>query len=151
TGSLLAILLLAAPLLPAQKAAKRPATVSATAEKTKTATSLDVPPETIPQAKVVQYGDQDIIKIRTKLRHTTLIVLPKTERILDFICGDKEFWIVDGTENVAYVKPAKAGAETNLNLVTATGNIYSFILSEVSDRGEESPDLKVSVELKDSS
>jgi len=35
-----------------------------------------------------------------------------------------------GGQNLAYVKPAKAGATTNLNLVTASGRVYSFVLTE---------------------
>jgi len=58
---------------------------------------------------------------------------------------------VDGTENLAYVKPAKASAETNLNLITASGNIYSFVLDEISETPGEVPDLKVFVEPKDTS
>jgi len=99
-------------------------------------------------ARTLTYGEQDVIPVKTKLRYTTLIVLPKTEQILDFTCGDKEFWVVNGNQNFAYVKPAKAGAQTNLNLVTASGNIYSFVLSEVSNEKGE-PDLKLFVELKD--
>ena len=57
-----------------------------------------------------------------------MIILPEQEEILDFVCGDKEFWVVSGAQNLAYVKPAKAGATTNLNLVTASGNVYSFLL-----------------------
>ena len=56
---------------------------------------------------------------------------------------------------MAYVKPAKAGAQTNLNLITASGNIYSFVLAEVSELPEgtpaSTPDLKVFVEPKDES
>ena len=59
--------------------------------------------------------------MQAKLRFTTLIILPDGERILDFVCGDKDFWIVSGADNLAYVKPAKAGAATNLNLITASG------------------------------
>ena len=59
-----------------------------------------------------------------------MIILPEKEEILDFVCGDKDFWVVSGGQNLAYVKPAKAGATTNLNLVTASGNIYSFLLTE---------------------
>src|ERR1700730_274606 len=83
-------------------------------------------------SKVIQYGDKDIVRLKTKLRYTTLIVLPKTEQILDFTCGDKELWVVNGNQNFAYIKPAKAGAKTNLNLITASGNIYSFMLAEIS-------------------
>ena len=104
-----------------------------------------------PSARVVQYGDKDVVTIRAKLRYTTLIVLPKTEQILDFLCGDKEYWAINGTQNFASVKPAKAGSETNLNLITASGNIYSFKLSEVSDSPGSAPDTKVFIEPKEES
>jgi type IV secretory pathway VirB9-like protein len=100
-------------------------------------------------ARAVVYSERDVISVRTKLRYTTMIVLPKEEQILDFTCGDKEFWVVNGNQNFAYVKPAKAGAQTNLNLVTATGNIYSFVLSDISEIAKAEPDLKIFVELKD--
>ena len=96
----------------------------------------------------MQYGERDVVPVRARLRFTTLIVLPKTEQIMDFVCGDKEFWVVNGAQNFAYVKPAKAGIRTNLNLVAASGNVYSFVLNEVSD-GQ--PDLKVFVEPRDES
>ncbi len=99
-------------------------------------------------ARVVQYGERDVIPVRARVRFTTLIVLPKSEQIMDFVCGDKEFWIVNGAQNFAYVKPAKAGSRTNLNLVTASGNVYSFVLTEVAD-GQ--PDLKIFVEPRDES
>ena len=98
-------------------------------------------------SKVVQYGDHDVVPISAKIRFTTLIQLPKNEQILEFICGDKEFWVVNGAQNFAFVKPAKAGSETNLNLITAAGNVYSFVLREV---GDGTPDLKVFVEPRDS-
>jgi type IV secretory pathway VirB9-like protein len=72
-----------------------------------------------------------------------MIVLPDDEQILDVICGDKDFWIVSATANIAHVKPAKEGAATNLNLVTSAGTIYSFMLTEKS--GTSTPDLKVYV------
>jgi len=103
-----------------------------------------------PTTKVISYGNRDIVPVmKTKLRYTTLIVLPKEEQILDFTCGDKEFWVINGNQNFAYIKPAKAGAQTNLNLVTASGNIYSFMLSEVSERANAEPDLKLFIELRD--
>lgn len=89
----------------------------------------------------VSYSDRSIVRVNAKLRFTTLIVLPEHEQILDFVCGDKDFWIISGVENMAYVKPAKLGASTNLNLVTASGTVYSFLLTE----GAEEPDLKLYV------
>lgn len=110
------------------------------------------PAVTTPQsAKVVPYGEKDVVPVKARIRFTTLIVLPKQEQILDFTCGDKEFWIVNGSQNFAYVKPAKAGSRTNLNLITASGNVYSFVLTEVSDAADSEPDLKIFVEPKDES
>ena len=85
--------------------------------------------------------ERSIVSVSTKLRFTTLIVLPADEEILDFVCGDRDFWVVSGAENLAYVKPAKAGAQTNLHLVTSSGRVYAFLLTE----GTGEPDLKVFV------
>lgn len=89
----------------------------------------------------VQYDDRSLVSIQARLRITTTIVLPEGETILDYICGDKDFWIINGSQNLAHVKPARAGAWTNLNLVTSSGRIYSFRLQE----GAETPDMKVFV------
>jgi type IV secretory pathway VirB9-like protein len=89
----------------------------------------------------ISYNPRSVVRINAKLRFTTMIILPEQEQILDFVCGDKEFWIVSGAQNLAYVKPAKAGATTNLNLVTASGNVYSFLLTE----GTTEADLKLYV------
>ncbi len=72
-----------------------------------------------------------------------MIVLPDGEEILDVICGDKDFWVISATHNIAHVKPAKEGATTNLNLVAASGTVYSFLLTEKG--GATLPDLKVYV------
>ena len=92
----------------------------------------------------VTASGRTLIPLQTRLRYTTMIVLPEGEEILDLTCGDKDFWVVSGTHNIAYVKPAKEGAATNLNLVTASGTIYSFLLTEKS--GTALPDLKVYVD-----
>jgi type IV secretory pathway VirB9-like protein len=102
-------------------------------------------------AKVIAYSEKDVIAVKAKIRFTTLLVLPKQEQILDFTCGDKEFWVVNGTQNFAYVKPAKTGSRTNLNLITASGNVYSFILTEISESADSEPDLKIFIEPKDES
>ncbi len=87
--------------------------------------------------------DRNVIPLNTRLRYTTMIVLPEGDEILDVICGDRDFWVVSAVQNVAHVKPAKADAETNLNLVTARGTIYSFLLKEKTGTGQ--PDLKIYV------
>ncbi len=129
-------------------AVKRPPAPSRSAviESTPEVKSDALAPSAEPRAKVVQYRRNDVVQVSAKIRYSTLIVLPAGERILDFTCGDKDFWIVSGVQNLAYVKPAKAGSQTNLNLVAASGNIYSFLLTEVSEASESVPDLKVVVE-----
>ena len=89
----------------------------------------------------VSASERNLIPLQTRLRYTTMIVLPDGEEILDVICGDRDFWVISATQNVAHVKPAKEGAATNLNLVTSSGSVYSFLLNEKNG----SPDLKVYV------
>ena len=88
------------------------------------------------RARVVKYSKEDIVPIRAKVRFSTLIVLPEDEEILDFTTGDKEFWIINGAHNLCYVHPAQAGIRSNLNLITASGHVYSFLLTEISSEPE---------------
>jgi type IV secretion system protein VirB9 len=101
-------------------------------------------------ARTVQYHSQDIIPIRAKVKYTTLIELPTTEKIIEAATGDKEFWIVDVVGNFCFVHPAKQGIASNLNLITDKGNIYSFTLEDVSI-SSKTPDLKVIVQPADRS
>jgi len=78
------------------------------------------------EARTVKYTAKDIVRITTRPHFTTLILLPPQERILDFVIGDKDSWVLEGTQNLAYLKPTKAGLETSVNLITASGNIYTF-------------------------
>jgi type IV secretion system protein VirB9 len=91
----------------------------------------------------VSASARSVIPLQTRLRYTTMVVLPEGEEILDVICGDKDFWVISSTHNIAHVKPAKEGAATNMNLVTASGTVYSFLLTEKGGAGL--PDLKVYV------
>jgi type IV secretion system protein VirB9 len=102
-------------------------------------------------AKTVKYGDADIVAVRAKIRFTTLIVLPANEEILDATTGDKEFWIINGSHNLCYLHPAGQNIRSNLNLVTSSGHVYSFLLTEISNERNAEPDLKIFVERKDES
>ncbi len=98
----------------------------------------------------MQYHSQDIVPIHAKLKYTTLIEVPPTEKIMEAATGDKDFWVVDVVGNFCFVHPAKAGISSNLNLITDKGNIYSFTLQDVSGTAEM-PDLKVLVQPADRS
>ena len=102
-------------------------------------------------ARLVNNSQTDVIAIQAKVRFSTLIVLPENEEILDFTSGDKEFWIINGAHNLCYLHPAQAGIRSNLNLVTASGHVYSFLLTEVSKETNVEPDLKVFVVPKEES
>ena len=90
----------------------------------------------------VSASERTLISLTTKLRYTTMILLPEQEEILDVVCGDRDFWVISAAQHIAHVKPAKEGAATNLNLVTSSGRVYSFLLTE--QKGSQ-PDLKVYV------
>jgi len=92
----------------------------------------------------VSASERSIIPLETRVRYTTMIVLPQNEEIVDVVCGDRDFWVINAIHNIAYVKPAKKNAATDLDLVTSSGTIYSFLLSEKD--GTDLPDLKVYVD-----
>ncbi len=103
------------------------------------------PKEDAPFLRVpaAQDGDDRVHAIRARVRHTTVIVLPAGERILDFVAGDSEYWHLTGAANVAYLKPLAEDAATNIALVCESGRIYSFLVEE---HGEDPPHLVIRVE-----
>jgi type IV secretion system protein VirB9 len=101
------------------------------------------------ESRSIKYRNTDVVHLACKMRHTTLVVLPDGEKIVDFVVGDKDFWQLEGGDNFAYIKPAKAGSRTTITLITQAGNIYSFLADEVSSTAGSDADLKVFVELVD--
>jgi len=99
-------------------------------------------------ARIVKYHANDIVSVHAKMRYTTLIELPSTEKILEVATGDKDFWIIDTVGNYCFLHPAKEGIQSNLNLITDKGTVYSFTLD---DTGSADPDLKVVIEPSDPS
>ena len=107
-----------------------PATAAAPPDDTQpdpvTPTSADTSVLRVPEQ------DDQIIAVRTKIRHTTVLVLPRTETILDFVVGDSDYWALTGSANVAYIKPLAQGLDTNVTLVCSSGRIYAFLVTEAS-------------------
>lgn len=83
------------------------------------------------------------IPITTQVRHTTTVVLPREEAIVDVVAGDAEFWDVSASAHVAYVKPLEAGIASNVTLVAASGQVWALLVIESSDAD---PDLVVYVD-----
>ena len=113
------------------------------------AAQSEAPPARPRGARTVLYHPRDVVPIRAKLSYTTLIVLPDGDDVVEATCGDKDVWIVNVRGALVSVKPAKTGAETNLNLVTTSGHVYAFILTEVSDPKGQDPDFTVYLEPDD--
>jgi type IV secretory pathway VirB9-like protein len=90
--------------------------------------------------RTVMATPDTIIPLSFKLRISTMVFLPEHEEILLDDCGDRDFWIITVNHHMVSIKPAKPGGETNLNLITKTGAVYSFLLKE---GGKGTPDLKV--------
>ena len=89
----------------------------------------------------VQAQPDQIVEVRTKTRHTTVLVLPQGENILDFVVGDSDYWHLSGSANLAYLKPLDEKVRTNVALVCESGTIYSFLVKEAPD-----PHLVVRIE-----
>jgi type IV secretory pathway VirB9-like protein len=96
-------------------------------------------------ARTVYLAPDHIVTLHTKVRYTTLITLPPDEEIVYATCGDPEFWIVNvhPDAKTLSIKPAKVQGRTNLNLRLASGQVYTFVLEEVSKDADREPDLAV--------
>ena len=88
-------------------------------------------------------AEAQAIAITTQVRHTTTVVLPREEAIVDVVAGDADYWDVSAAAHVAYLKPLAEGLASNVTLVTESGRVWAFVVEESSD---EDPDLVVYVE-----
>lgn len=91
---------------------------------------------------VIESPDQ-VVDVACQIRFATTVVLPYSERILDFVTGDQGTWQVTGAANIAYIKPSVEDSRTNVTLVTEAGRIYFFRVTE----SDAEPDIHVYVEL----
>ena len=92
--------------------------------------------------RTVTAGDTPI-PVLTQVRHTTTVVVPQPETIVDVVAGDAEYWDVSAASNVAYIKPLDAGVASNVTLVAASGRVWALLVAESST---DDPDLVVHVE-----
>lgn len=98
-------------------------------------------------ARKVETGPDETIEVRARVRFATVVVLPEDEQILDWVCGDAEYWSVQGSANLAFVKPSATGLSTNVTLVTDKGNVYTLLFREVGKEKVQT-DLKVVLQPK---
>jgi type IV secretory pathway VirB9-like protein len=97
-------------------------------------------------ARTVVYHPRDLISLRAKVRYSTLIVLPDGEDVVEATCGDRDNWLINVRGGLVSVKSTQEGSETNLNVVTTSGQVYAFLLTEVSPDKTQDVDLTVYLE-----
>ncbi len=100
------------------------------------------------QARIVKYHANDIVSVHAKMRYTTLIQLPSTEKDSGSRHGRQGFLDHRRRGQLLLSASAKEGIHSNLNLITDKGTVYSFTLDDV-ESGD--PDLKVVIEPSDPS
>ncbi len=109
--------------------------------------------KSVSAAHVVYYSPDEVPVIYTKIRFATAIIFPEPERILEVVCGDKDWWQIAGPDRIIYIKPSRAGIATNLTVIGATGNVYEFFLQEITPTPgvpaapTDTPYVKVSMRL----
>ncbi len=92
---------------------------------------------------VADEAGETAIAVTAQVRHTTTVVLPRDETVVDVVAGDADYWDVSAAANVAYIKPLEAGVASNVTLVAESGRVWALLVAESSDAD---PDLVVRVE-----
>jgi type IV secretion system protein VirB9 len=101
------------------------------------------------ESRTIAVHAKDVIPVNTQIRETTLIILPQQEKVMTVYCGDKDNWVIDGTDNFVTVKPAKVGARTDVHILTDHGNAYTLSFSEVSNVAGAVSDVKLFLQPAD--
>lgn len=104
------------------------------------------PPVPARGARTVVYHPRDLVAVRAKVHYSTLIVLPDGEEVVEATCGDREGWLINVRGGLVSVKPASADRQTNLNVVGTSGQVYAFLLTEISADPTADVDLTVYLE-----
>jgi type IV secretion system protein VirB9 len=100
----------------------------------------------------VIYHTRDLVALHARVRYTTLIVLPDGEQVVEATCGDRDHWIVNVRDGLVSVKPTQPGVASNLNVVSTSGGVYTFLVSEQSGLSDgDAVDLTVYLERDDTS
>ena len=53
----------------------------------------------------LSYEPRSIVRVDAKLRMTTVLMLPDTEEILDFVCGDKTLSMASSSTLTSVARP----------------------------------------------
>ena len=96
--------------------------------------------------RTVQGSETQPVRIWTRVRTVTTIVLPEGESVVETASGDAENWDVNPAGGVLYLKPLVVGLVSNLTVRSASGRVFTFTVVE---DGNAVTDYVVTVEVED--
>lgn len=103
------------------------------------------------KGRTVLVTEKSVVRIRTSVLESTLIVLPAEEKVQAVFGGDKENWTYETTKvasRFVSIKPREPGVSTNLHIISDHGNNYSFSLTEIGS-DKSGYDAKIFIEAGD--
>jgi Conjugal transfer protein/Domain of unknown function (DUF4138) len=108
--------------------------------------------EPLSTSRTIGYHSTDISTVNAEINFSTMIIFDQREKILVGTCGDADRWKLEHAENVIVVKPEREarGQQTNINVIMESGNVYSFLVREISNQADAHADLKVFVNASES-
>jgi type IV secretory pathway VirB9-like protein len=96
-------------------------------------------------SRTVACQSEDVIRLNTQLNYATLIQFSPNETVVGAFWGDTDRWSVDKVQNMLVVKPSVKATRTDPHIITASGQVCSFSLREVSNDAGQVADLKLRV------
>lgn len=84
------------------------------------------------RVRYVAYDGSNVVRVETRMGVSTMLDLGEGEKVETLAAGDTLSWSIVPTKrgDVIFVKPLKAGAATNLSVVTAGKKAFIFELRE---------------------
>jgi type IV secretory pathway VirB9-like protein len=107
--------------------------------------------EPLSTSRTITYHAADISTVNAEINFATMIIFDKREKIVVGTCGDADRWKLEHAENVIVIKPEREakGQKTNVNVIMESGNVYSFLVLEISNQMDGHADLKLFVNTSD--
>jgi type IV secretory pathway VirB9-like protein len=102
-------------------------------------------------ARNVSYHVGSATQIYTQRRWLTLLKLNKDEKIINVMWADKDNFEVHSEKNSNFITintkaDSTVGSRTNLSLLTASGNLYTIALFDVTGKPEGHADIEVNLD-----
>lgn len=109
--------------------------------------------EPLTTSRTIAYHASEIASVNAEVNFSTAIVFDKHEKILQLICGDADHWHLEQAENYAFLKPdpEARGSKTNIHIVMESGNVYTLVAYEISNKAGAQADLKLFINPGDES